>query len=95
MLLYKCQLSGPVGSAMFVSIKHKQINAKVHKSGSAIISRRWREKYRKGNWGEGSLFVGGFVAICCVLIHWGKFLLNKIPWLCYYPAGGGSVLLDV
>ena len=52
-------------------------------------------KYTKGNWGEGSLFVGGFVAICCVLIHWGKFLLNKIPWLCYYPAGGGSVLLDV
>ena len=22
----------------------------------------------RGNWGEGSLFVGGFVAICCVLI---------------------------
>ena len=33
-----------------------------------VDSGKWREKYRKGNWGEGSLFVGGFVAICCVLI---------------------------
>ena len=26
----------------------------------------------RGNWGEGSLFVGGFVAICCVLIALGE-----------------------